>query len=348
MSFIPEIPIHKEGEVFGLCADAMLNVFELWKWPQFYDQSLPHAMSAPGNPDLIGNLTHLSFPMEDDMHVLPVFTDSRAPWWHFNSNDFHVDLEIPGAQVGWLSAPVVVRLREAVIEATLCVRSTLDGDGKIAADSARFIWRLVQRLRSAVVRLEEIPMIHPRLANPAFDDSSHVLPLRGVLTGHLSLAENLFRCGIPVWWVRPAHTLTTATVIMRVVNMIPASIHFNPKTLMKHGKYTHVAPRWLHTSTFDNLSESIVQQLHHFSLTNRPTLRKLAPVWQETSQRSNDDGVTGQADDSPALAVGYPNVDDINHGGAAEDWEVEVEVAGVNIPCKSPVPEGSELGRRGR
>ncbi|OBZ65760.1 hypothetical protein A0H81_14378 [Grifola frondosa] len=44
--------------------------------------------------------------------------------------------------------------------------------------------------------------------------------------------------------------------------------------------------------------------------------------------------------------VGYPNVDDINHGGAAEDWEVEVEVVGVNIPCKSPVPEGAELHSR--
>ncbi|OBZ77878.1 hypothetical protein A0H81_01585 [Grifola frondosa] len=298
MSFVPQVPVHLPDQVFAMGADAMYGAFELFKWPQIYDERYPHGIGAPGNPDLFRNLHLVSFPMEDDVGVLPVFADADAAWWHFTNHEFEVCADIPGAQVGYLRPAAIERLRAAITE-------------QLLDDRLRFILRQTQRLQSALVHLVEIPMstfdvaqwfrevqrlllevrgwliytdiLAPRLVTPNFHDEEHVLPLRGVFTGRLTVAETLFRCGVPVWWVRPAYTLTTATVIMRIHAVIPPSVHFNLKQQMKHGKHSQQAPTWLQASTFDGLSESIGRQLSRISLSGRPMLHKVAPVWEASA-----------------------------------------------------------------
>ncbi|OBZ77574.1 hypothetical protein A0H81_01937 [Grifola frondosa] len=340
VSFVPEVPVHLPDQVFGMGADAMYGAFELFKWPQIYDERYPHGMAAPGNPDLFRNLQLVSFPIEDDVGVLPVFADPDAAWWHFNNRDFEVCADIPGAQVGYLRPAAIERLRAAVTE--------------------------TQRLQAALVRLVEIPMstfdvaqwfrevqrllletrawliytdiLAPRLATPTFHGEGHVLPLRGVFTGRLTVAETLFRCGVPVWWVRLAYTLTTATAIMHIHAVIPPLVHFNLKQQMKHGKYSQQAPTWLQASTFDGLSESIGKQLSRISLSGRPMLHKVAAVWEASAGHSESVENTASAD--VPLQDQLP--DDFSWGPGFE----EPLVSGGDGMDKSlvAIPEGQSLG----
>ncbi|OBZ74411.1 hypothetical protein A0H81_05657 [Grifola frondosa] len=312
MSFVPQVPVHLPDQVFGMGADAMYGAFELFKWPQIYDERYPHGMAAPGNPDLFRNLHIVSFPMEDDVGVLPVFTDADAAWWHFTNHDFEVCADIPGAQVGYLRPAAIERLRAAVTEVGEQVSDCTERNLFPSADDSPArgeSWMIAcdsscgrpngcnQRCPAVTAGGTRVAHLHrhfgPSLGLPNFHDEEHVLPLRGVFTGRLTVAETLFRCSVPVWWVRPAYTLTTATVITRIRAVIPPSVHFNLKQEMKHGKHSQQAPTWLQSSTFDGLSESIGKQLSRISLSGRPMLHKVAPVWEASADAmvSGGDGM---------------------------------------------------------
>ncbi|OBZ67223.1 hypothetical protein A0H81_13044 [Grifola frondosa] len=382
MTFVPEVPVHHADQVFRMGADGMYGAFELFKWPQVYDERYPHGMASPGNPDLLRNLQIVSFPIEDEVDVLPVFADPDVAWWHFSNQDFKPALDIPGAQVGHLQPKALQCLREAVREVSKqvqqCVRRHLDPSPddppprvQYLEDRVRFIWRQTKRLQSAVVHLEEIPMsmfdiaqwfrevqrllleirgwliyidvLMPRIIAPGFHDERHVLPVRGAFTGRLSVAETLFRCGVPVWWVRPAYTLTTSTVILRVREVIPASVHFNPKFEMKHGKYSQEAPTWLEARMFDDLSESIVGQLRRFSLSSRPTLRKVAAVWEapaEPNESVAEEGCSANAPCDDELAADFSHSAGFERRTVGETRERE---ATPKAPALSAAAQGEPL-----
>ncbi|OBZ78481.1 hypothetical protein A0H81_01593 [Grifola frondosa] len=380
---VPQFPIHDPGQVFKLCADAMLGPFELWKWPQLYDESLPHGMASPANPDVLK--------CDDDQRVLPAFKDLQVAWWHFDSRDFVPCADIPGAAIGQLQSGVLSRLRDALAEVAEMVHN-LDAkhnvdqplDSELVRNkhrgSSRYVWQLIGKLSSALARLEEIPMttfdiaqwfrevqrlllearawciytdvVVPRLADPLTSHANNVLPLRGVFTGRLSVAERLFRCGIPVWWIRPAHTLTNRTTIMRVHPVLPPSVHFNMREEMKHGRHTMVAPSWLKSSTFDNVSESIADQLRPYSLSGRPTLRKVEAVWLE------DSNVTGHHEQdieplavcvggSSELRIEQEDVSGRSHRGAPVENLQSGKPPAFAVALAPPAPIQKPVARRG-
>lgn len=258
MGYLPEPPLPSASEPLTYYADGMMGPFELFKWPQAYDQLEPHGLAAPADSRLLLRLT--GGQALGDVHgVLPTFADREAPWLACEpGRDFAVALELPHERVGMLSRAVVARLLAAVQDTVRVAEPVWRGKyGARDADSAeqarfrtgrrRGILERISSMCRAVNRLEEVPMsafdvlmwfreaqrlilevrgwivyetvVAARLRDAEAAHATHPLPLRGVVTTRLTVVEELYHIGVPVWWIRPIHSLTTATIIYKVSGM---------------------------------------------------------------------------------------------------------------------------------
>ena len=316
VEFVPEIPVHAAHEPFGFFADGMLGPFEYLKWPQFFDDLEPHAVASPGNPDLMFSPSVQSLPLVDHRGVLPTFAVASAPWFSFTSNDFTTSVHMPHEDVGFLSERVHVRLREAAeeaIEKALAFAEREFGPRNEATveeervyRGRNYVLRDVACLRRAISRLQEtatssfevvmwfrdaqrlilalrawltyMSIIRPRLDDPSFADYENVLPLRGVVTRRETVVQTMFRCGIPVWWLRPLHTLSDQTLILSVRDALSSSIHFTSKRVTMHGKHRWEAPAWLEAKIHDNSVQGMGDMLRRYSLFSKPTVHRAVAV----------------------------------------------------------------------
>ena len=245
------------------------------------------------------------FSVQDVQGVLPAFADLGAPWFNFSQKDFVVTDEIPSAEVGGLSQKIVLRLKEAM-EDTLriwrsiaekladevvgtressrteglfdyfvSVASRLSYTVKLLARGAlstfhTLLWfreyqRLLLDLRAVIIYVD---VIKPRLDDPSCDFSQLPLPLRGVITNKEVFVAELYRVGVPVWFVRRTETMTTRTFIGRVCRPVPAGVSFSSRRAMRHGKHSQTAPAWSQAPNDDPTNGNIIHRLQKFSLTN--------------------------------------------------------------------------------
>ncbi|OBZ78489.1 hypothetical protein A0H81_01599 [Grifola frondosa] len=360
MPFVPEIPVHRPGEAFRLGGDAMLGPFELFKWPQVFDECQVHAMAAPGNPDLIANLRYVTFPMVDDQQVLPVFADPSITWWHFTSDEWTVCTDIPAAQIGVFHESVVQRFRDAVQEVAMHVKMTADRElmpapGDSAAqrrrldDRSRYILHLILRLQTTVTRLKEMPMTSFDAAQWFREAQRLLLEVRAwiiyvdivtpVLKAPTSATKHMcFRVvGAPVVHLNYHHHHHASAHGGRVVGS------FQYENPLRHGKNNSPAPEWLKSSTFDDLSESMMDQLRKFSLSSQPTLRRVHPVWEDQSELESQAAevhpVEIQEPDffgDSAPAPDCPKGRDDDRGGRPHGFITEVWPALKDRPNVSP------------
>ena len=317
MEFVPEPPTHEDGVPFSFFADGMLGAFEHLKWPQVFDEREPHAIAVPGNPDLMLNVKIQEFPLLDAKEILPDFEDKDIPWLAIDSKDFDVALCLPQEDVGFLTYLMHARLHTAASEVIAWAITVADGMfGTVAQDvleqeqwaqrRKNIVLRDADMLRRALSRLQETPMssfdvlmwfrecqrlilalrswliytllIRPRIDDPDFADYGNVLPLRGIFTRKESMVQTLFRCGVPVWWVRPLHTLTNHITIIRVHSPVRSAVSFSSQKVMVHGGRRLAAPSWLEANIHDNALEGFGDMLRRYSLTGKPTVQRAVAV----------------------------------------------------------------------
>lgn len=252
------------------------------------------------------------FPVDDKEGGLPQFEDPDAAWFSFKGTDFRICEELPRASVGILYETVLSRLRKAMLEVRRIgdeIGAQEFPEGTPAAVvNAHTSSYMYQRHRSEALyraygSLSQIPMpfsdtvlwfrefqrillelrawiiymlvVKPRMEDPTFDCPQPVLPLRGVITSSLSMLRELFRIGIPVWYIRRRTTLTTRTLIISVKTVIRTGISFSSSQIFEYANHRTKAPLWVEASHGEPLRGTIQDRLRKFSLTSRPILLPL-------------------------------------------------------------------------
>ncbi|KAH9950821.1 hypothetical protein B0H21DRAFT_818977 [Amylocystis lapponica] len=319
MDFVPEVPVHRPDADFTFFADGMLHTFELYKCPQGYDHEEPHGVAAPANPQILADRSLAAHPLLDEQSVLPAWKDTAIPWVAMGPRDFATSLDLPDQAIGFLARPLVERLRSAardviaVVDA-VCVRKygAVEGQDPDVARQCQgrstFIWHRIKCLWRAISRLQELLMssfdvllwfreaqrillearawatyesvVTRRLTDPMGDHSARVLPLRGAITSNVTVVEELWRIGVPVWYLQPVHTLISNSTIIKVNEVVSASRFMSQNPTMQHEKHNAPAPAWGHSSTVNPLTENLTAQIRRYSLTSKPRLRTI-PVWEE-------------------------------------------------------------------
>ncbi|TFY75494.1 hypothetical protein EWM64_g8516 [Hericium alpestre] len=326
MEFVPEVPTHKWGEALSFYADGMMGAFELFKWPQFYDDQEPHACAAPGNPALLTNTCWNTRPLVDDNLSLPSFgSGAEVVWASFDRSCFDEIADTGTAHVGFISAAFLSRLKKATEEARrhaipLMERLYAHEDAVDAKDERRreqrrfFMWQIVLRLQRTLSHLEDVPMpsfevtlwareaqrlllelqawvnyhavIKPRIDDPDFNSSKHVLPLRGVITIKPDIVDAMFRAGVPVWWVRPASSLSSSMRVVHVREWVSSAGCLSQEKEMHHGVYSCPAPTLVESSVLGDGMRGLGDHIRRFSISSRPTMGALAAALPD----DRDDG----------------------------------------------------------
>lgn len=126
----------------------------------------------------------------------------------------------------------ITTLGEKVIERLQSVSEPLYG--------TRSTFRELQRLILELVGLINLVTdVRPRLRDPTYR-ATEVLPYRGVFCSSGTIHQDLFRVGIPVWYIRHASTMSPSTKIFNVVEPILLSsclVTDRPRLL---GKVVHI------------------------------------------------------------------------------------------------------------
>ncbi|KAI0043377.1 hypothetical protein FA95DRAFT_1609448 [Auriscalpium vulgare] len=312
MPWIPEIPTHRQYREFSYYADGMLGPFELMKWPQVFDAMFPHALAAPANPKLIPSAF---LPVEK----FPKFEDKTIPWLEWDNKWFCTWL--PGGKAGIVHPDYSTKLEDATAEAALRIQASkalrssvpakrsADGAGADAAHTlaeqlllnSQYVhdtlmrtplslpevvqWfregqRLLLELRALIIYME---VVKPRIDDPLFK-ADRVLPVRGVITEKMMLARTLHRVGVPVWLVRPAHTITHQTAVLQAVRMTPWSNFMSNKQFLVHGDSYQKAPAWIDAPSLDAAMEGLGHHIRKFSLSSRPLVRAKVAYGQEDAE----------------------------------------------------------------
>ncbi|KAI0037683.1 hypothetical protein FA95DRAFT_1613983 [Auriscalpium vulgare] len=315
MPFVPEIPTHRQHHAFTYFADGMLGPFELMKWPQVFDSEYPHDCAAPANPDLPS-------PDMPNYTAMPQFEGLGVAWRAWDDFLFEQWSRTPRGAIGCLREPVVNRLRTAHSElaqrvlkigADLPSQSKRPAGGEGLNGAQAFAAQLLVRSKTVHDVLAETPMtpnevlqwfresqrlllelqawvifmevIKPRIEDPNFV-TPLVLPVRGVITEKILLANTMFRVGVPVWLVREAHTIGEKTAVKSAVRVTLHTIHMSDKRFMIHGDNYRKAPAWIDAPTLDAAMQGIRDQLRRFSLSSRPLVRVKVAFAEEDRQEA--------------------------------------------------------------
>lgn len=304
------------------------------------------------------------FFVQDSRGTLPTFKDVRLPWFHITEQHFEVSDEILKAVVGRLTWDVLVRLKEGLQEVVdlwkilakeLASAAVDRGDSALTRtqDLMSFVqgkakrlgyafavlargtlssfhtlmWfreyqRLLLELRAIIIYMD---VVKPRLDNPSVDYSQHTLPLRGVITSKVFLVQELYRVGVPVWYVRPKESLTMDTRILRVCNKVLVGVSFSSRHGMKHGKHERAAPLWSCAPNDDPTTGNILSRLQKFRVTNHALVGPVKPYdANEAIDLEEAGGSEGEVQiagpDIDVQAMPPPDVDD-----GAQEWPAHCE-----------------------
>lgn len=246
--------------------------------------------------------------LTQDIHgVLPTFHDSKAPWFNFDESHFEVTNHVPHAQLGRLRLPLLERLQDAIKEVLdmwtklahrLQAEAIPKGDGAVKSfrgtlnyvqatakrlmyscailargDLSTFhtvMWfrefqRLLLDLRAVIIYMA---VIKPRLDDPTVDFSSHPLPLCGIITSKEYVLRELYRAGVPVWYIWSQESLTTDTRIRHACTVVPIGVAFSSRHGMRHGHHERTAPTLSDAPNYDPWSGSVLNRIQQISLIN--------------------------------------------------------------------------------
>ncbi|KAI0039288.1 hypothetical protein FA95DRAFT_1612691 [Auriscalpium vulgare] len=112
-------------------------------------------------------------------------------------------------------------------------------------------------------------VVKPRVENPRFN-AVRCLPVRGIITEKVLLAETMFRVGVPVWLVREPYTISDSTTVLIPVRPTPVSKYLSNKLFMIEGNKYRRAPPWEDGLSLDAMMVGFSEQLFRFSLSSQP------------------------------------------------------------------------------
>ncbi|KAI0039265.1 hypothetical protein FA95DRAFT_1612717 [Auriscalpium vulgare] len=339
--FVPEVPTHSRDEEFSYYTDGMLGPFEHLKWPQVFDMIEPHAGFAPANPlllqctgsklagpDPLPSLDFLRLRPRERISTgvvvpkeLAVWKDDGAPWFSFNSNDWRTDPF--GPDLGRIDISIITRLRDAAADAYK--RTVLHE--KLGE---HYVERQFEALTMAITGLDRtLPLgqaiqwhreaqrllldlrawynymvvFKPRIEGAPASKPAPIVPVRGVITGSLSTVQLMYRVGIPVWWVRPVHSLDRNTWIRAVVKPTPWTDVFASKKTKKLGNITVKAPAWKDGVAVDNAHAGFADRLRRFCLSSKPIIVPPRPI------------IPDAPDDPPTMTATLEDLQAPSHAG---------------------------------
>ncbi|OBZ70778.1 hypothetical protein A0H81_09007 [Grifola frondosa] len=256
-----------------------------------------------------------SFPLGDENNDLPSFEDDAIAWCGFNNFKFWVSVDLPGELVGSLCASKLGRMEKASLEILEMVRTfqipafltpnvpqtVMDA---LVKQFRHIKWR-TQCLHRVYDRLKNIPMssfdtamwfrefqrilldlrgmviyrkvVWPRLLDEDFHKPSPVLPLRGVITFNPDVLHQMYRVGVPVWYIHKSYTLTDRTCIVRVWEFISGGIAFSSLTTMNHDGHVAEAPLLVDAMIDEAGHDDLATRLAKVSILSRLLLRPLKP-----------------------------------------------------------------------
>ena len=124
--------------------------------------------------------------------------------------------------------------------------------------------RLLLDTRGWIYWMDEV---RPRLLDPDFNAPFPVLPVRGVFTSSPHLVHELFRVGVPVWFIRNLSSLASNMFVNRVKNFLSPNIYFSSSLSAKAPTYLQGPHIGFHSTAEARMT------LRKFSLLNRPIVR---------------------------------------------------------------------------
>ena len=159
--------------------------------------------------------------------------------------------------------------------------------------------RLLLDVRGWIIWFSDV---RPRLLDPDFRQPFPILPIRGVFTSNVTVVSELFRVGVPVWYIRDRNSLTTSVFLNRVKTSI-ASLRCFSQTSGRSAPHFHEGP-----SAAIYSSTELKAVLHKHSMLQRPLMRS-AKEWDPTHI---DDETSALP--SEVTVVEHQSLQQYNHG----------------------------------
>ncbi|KAI0308897.1 hypothetical protein OF83DRAFT_1180247 [Amylostereum chailletii] len=324
-SWIPQLPWHQSGDVFSYYTDGMLGIHKHAKWPQVWNPAEPHLIVAPlspkmqtlgGDPRLPSDLPIFRPSWMQTTPDFNIWRDQSVVWDDFERSSWTLAFLTDGGRLGRVDPKIPRRLRRAAKECSdraLDMASRrypeLDNRRMYVSQQVVRLSRAIDELVDTVVKLIDAIMWYREAQRLLLDihawcDYQHCLkPLwdqsltsevttpyfpakvRGAITSHLPMVRRLFALGIPVWYLRPAHSFTKATKFSLLPHEPVTKVDkfFSTTRTSTIGDVKIIAPTWLDSANLDSSMVSIQDQLRRFTLTNRPSISASVAVIQEVT-----------------------------------------------------------------
>ncbi|THH21305.1 hypothetical protein EUX98_g8418 [Antrodiella citrinella] len=377
VEIIPQLP--RKSSKIQYYEDGMLGSLEFFKWPQEHDKKCSFAFATPANPDLL-TFKHQSFFIVDTHNALPQFADLNAPWFHIRERNFKTNAVFPTGQYGRLHDDVLNRMQSAVLEivgfiekSVKVVVERLRKLGQVERQGAQERHNLCQklqtRLRQSFMKLFAGDMtpfetllvfrefqrmllalrawvvysdvFWPRLLDAESDFRHSPLPVRGLFTDDYWIVKEMYRIGVPVWYIRPIRSFLKWTVIVRSTPFISFRYSFSATTVMRMGQFQLNAPAWLREEEDnDPTCSSLIDRLERMSVSNQALIAatfKYDPnvasaLYQNTVERAFDlDAGAPSLSMSNVSAVTFGNIEDVKEALAIIDRTIRDEEAAIPV-----------------
>ncbi|THH28251.1 hypothetical protein EUX98_g5937 [Antrodiella citrinella] len=211
------------------------------------------------------------------------------------------------------------------------------------------VQRMLLALRGWVIYTD---ILWPRLMTPHADFRFSPLPLRGVFSEDSEFVKEMYRIGVPVWYIRPTITFWKGTAIIQSTPFIPARAAFSTTTVMRLGQFNLNAPAWLRVEADDDpTTSSLLEKIDKISVSNYALVGatyKYDPsiataLYRNTVERAFDlDAGAPSLPMSNLSAEAFGHIEDVRHAMAVIDNAIEEEVNVTEVETMDMGPVDNE------
>ncbi|KAH8109471.1 hypothetical protein DFH11DRAFT_1731065 [Phellopilus nigrolimitatus] len=298
--WVPEFPFANNKSEILRFDDGFWGGHEYSRWPQLHSGSNPHHACIPfSRPLVVDSLTNDKAmwysPKETDFEELGASRRNRQNelLGRFRPQviaPLSSTLELFAAKAKWHYEKTGEKELLTLIS-TLLLAARMDIDQlKLNPTSFRLSLDLFREVQRFCLELNAIvgysSVILPRMCDTETKQNDVLLRCRGVFTTEPRVVQQMYRIGIPVWYIRPAAALTSETKIFEVVNCTSWTENLSACRPKVNGEWFNdfISLEWdLGTTNLQVIDESSITQfigiLHGFSSTRSKTGTTLrAPV----------------------------------------------------------------------
>ncbi|THH15645.1 hypothetical protein EUX98_g9434 [Antrodiella citrinella] len=175
----------------------------------------------------------------------------------------------------------------------------------------------------------------------AFIEKSVKVSVACLFTDDYWIVKEMYRIGVPVWYIRPIRSFLKWTVIIRSTPFISFRYSFSATTVMRMGQFQLNAPAWLREEEDnDPTCSSLIERLERMSVSNQaliaatfkydPTVATV--LYRNTVERAFDlDAGAPSLSMSNVSAVAFGNIEDVKEALAVIDRTIRDEEEAMPI-----------------